>query len=112
MDIRKISIGADYKSGAMLYIVGQDVLGGNYQIHLIQHDHELDSYKIWIIKNEEISDADCFSSEEFFLAESFLSFKFDCFWKFSIFFGDIFSLCQGSLNWLNTLKGYSNLQQS
>ena len=44
MDIRKISIGADYKSGAMHYIVGQDVLGG----------HELDSYKIWIIKGEEI----------------------------------------------------------
>ena len=54
MDIRKISIGADYKSGAMHYIVGQDVLGGTYQIHLIQHDHELDSYKIWIIKKEEI----------------------------------------------------------
>ena len=54
MDIRKISIGADYKSGAMHYIVGQDVLGGNYQIQLIQHDHELDSYKIWIIKKEEI----------------------------------------------------------
>ena len=54
MDIRKISIGADYKSGAMHYIVGQDVLGSNYQIHLIQHDHEKDPYKIWIIKNEEI----------------------------------------------------------
>ena len=54
MDIRKISIGADFKSGAMHYIVGQDVLGSNYQIHLIQHDHEKDSYKIWIIKNEEI----------------------------------------------------------
>jgi len=26
MDIRKISIGADYKSGAMHYLVGQDVL--------------------------------------------------------------------------------------
>ena len=54
MDIRKISIGSDYKSGAMHYIVGQDVLGGNYQIHLIQHDHEFDSYKIWIIKSKEI----------------------------------------------------------
>ena len=54
MDIRKISIGADYKSGAMHYIVGQDVLGGNYQIHLIQHDHVNDSYKIWIIKSEEV----------------------------------------------------------
>lgn len=54
MDIRKISIGADYKSGAMHYITGQDVLGGKYQIHLIQHDHTHDSYKIWIIKGEEI----------------------------------------------------------
>tara|TARA_R100001224_G_scaffold61560_1_gene36756 strand:- start:85 stop:309 length:225 start_codon:yes stop_codon:yes gene_type:complete len=54
MDIRKISIGADYKSGAMHYIIGQDVLGGKYQIHLIQHDHKVDSYKIWIIQDEEI----------------------------------------------------------
>jgi len=54
LDIRKISIGADYKSGAMHYIVGQDVLGGNYGIHLIQHDLENKSYKIWIMKNEEV----------------------------------------------------------
>ena len=50
MDIRKISIGADYKSGAMHYIVGQDVLGGTYKIHLIQQDNT--SYKIWIINEE------------------------------------------------------------
>lgn len=48
MDIRKISIGADYKSGAMHYIVGQEVLGGNYSIHLIQQDVSAESYKIWI----------------------------------------------------------------
>ena len=35
MDIRKISIGPDYKSGAMHYLVGQPVLGGNYTIHLL-----------------------------------------------------------------------------
>jgi len=52
MDIRKISIGADYKSGAMHYIVGQEVLGGKYVIHLIKH--ESNSFKIWIIKNDEI----------------------------------------------------------
>tara|TARA_R100001244_G_scaffold100128_1_gene74682 strand:- start:1168 stop:1386 length:219 start_codon:yes stop_codon:yes gene_type:complete len=52
MDIRKISIGADYKSGAMHYIVGQDVLGGNHKIHLIQKENK--SFKIWIIKGEEI----------------------------------------------------------
>tara|TARA_R100001443_G_scaffold100187_2_gene107482 strand:+ start:2675 stop:2893 length:219 start_codon:yes stop_codon:yes gene_type:complete len=52
MDIRKISIGADYKSGAMHYIVGQEVLGGNYFIHLIQQENQ--SFKIWIIKGSEV----------------------------------------------------------
>tara|TARA_B100000963_G_scaffold234759_1_gene205153 strand:+ start:805 stop:1029 length:225 start_codon:yes stop_codon:yes gene_type:complete len=54
MDIRKISIGADYKSGAMHYIVGQEVLGGNYSIHLIQQDIQNESYKIWIVQKEEV----------------------------------------------------------
>ena len=52
MDIRKISIGSDYKENAMHYIVGQDVLGGNYKIHLIQSKET--SYKIRIIKNETV----------------------------------------------------------
>ena len=52
MDIRKISIGSDYKSGAMHYIVGQDVLGGSHTIHLIQHVES--SYKIWIQKGDVI----------------------------------------------------------
>ena len=52
MDIRKISIGADYKSGAMHYIVGQDVLGGLHKIHLIQAGDI--SYKIWIQKGDEV----------------------------------------------------------
>jgi len=54
MDIRKISIGADYKSGAMHYIVGQEVLGGNYAIHLIQQDIQSESYKIWIVQKDEV----------------------------------------------------------
>mgnify|MGYP001253570892 CR=1 FL=1 len=54
MDIRKISIGADYKSGAMHYIVGQEVLGGNYAIHLIQSEPTTESYKIWIHRGEEV----------------------------------------------------------
>jgi hypothetical protein len=54
MDIRKISIGADYKSGAMHYIVGQQVLGGGYTIHLIQSDSLSKSYKIWIMKDDEV----------------------------------------------------------
>ncbi len=54
MDIRKISIGADYKSGAMHYIVGQEVLGGKYFIHLIQYVERSDSIKIWIQREGEI----------------------------------------------------------
>lgn len=54
MDIRKISIGPDYKSGAMHYIVGQEVLNGSYTIHLIRHDEMQDSIKIWIQNNDEI----------------------------------------------------------
>jgi hypothetical protein len=52
MDIRKISIGPDYKSGAMHYIVGQEILGGNYVIHLIRFDSNLESIKIWIQKSK------------------------------------------------------------
>ena len=52
MDIRKISIGSDYKSGAMHYIVGHDVLGGSHKIHLIQGDNI--SFKIWIQRGDEI----------------------------------------------------------
>tara|TARA_Y100001938_G_C8042910_1_gene407191 strand:- start:1001 stop:1225 length:225 start_codon:yes stop_codon:yes gene_type:complete len=54
MDIRKISIGPDYKSGAMHYLVGQEVLNGNYKIHLIQFDEIKKSFKIWIIKSNEV----------------------------------------------------------
>jgi hypothetical protein len=45
MDIRKISIGPNYKSDAMHYIVGQEVLGGKYFIHLIQYVERSDSVK-------------------------------------------------------------------
>ena len=54
MNIRKISIGADYKSSSMHYIAGQDVLNGQYFIHLIQHDLDTDCYRIWIQKGSEI----------------------------------------------------------
>jgi hypothetical protein len=54
MDIRKISVGPDYKSGAMHYLVGQDVLNGSYKIHLIQFDEMKKSFKIWIIKSNEV----------------------------------------------------------
>ena len=54
MDIRKISIGPNYKSDAMHYIVGQEVLGGKYFIHLIQYVERSDSIKIWIQREVEI----------------------------------------------------------
>jgi len=52
MDIRKLSIGADYKN-AMHYIVGQSVLGGEFEINLIKFYEESDSYKIWISNEKE-----------------------------------------------------------
>ena len=52
MDIRKISIGPDYKWGAMHYIVGQRVLGDSNEIHLIKLDPQKQSIKIYIINNK------------------------------------------------------------
>jgi hypothetical protein len=51
--IRKISIGPDYKSGAMHYLVGQDVLGNTHKIHLIKFNNNKSSIEIWIqLRNE------------------------------------------------------------
>jgi hypothetical protein len=51
--IRKISIGPDYKSGAMHYLVGQDVLGNTHKIHLIKFNNNKSSIQIWIqLRNE------------------------------------------------------------
>ncbi|MFN5250165.1 MAG: hypothetical protein ACK5DE_03905 [Bacteroidota bacterium] len=54
MDIRKISVGPDYKGGAMHYLVGQKVLGDTYSVHLISFDSIKQSIKVYIIneKNE------------------------------------------------------------
>ena len=38
----------------MHYIVGQEVLGGKYFIHLIQYVERSDSIKIWIQREGEI----------------------------------------------------------
>jgi len=54
MEIRKISIGADYKSDAMHYIHGQNVLNGEYSIHLIQYKEDSGCYKIWIERKGEV----------------------------------------------------------
>jgi len=52
MDIRKISIGLDYKNGAMHYIVGQRVLSDTCEIHIIRHDHGTNSVKIYVINDK------------------------------------------------------------
>ena len=53
-DIRKITIGADYKSNGMHYIVGQPILDKSYIIHLIRRDEDTGNVKIWIDKENEI----------------------------------------------------------
>lgn len=52
MDIRKISIGPDYKGGAMHYIVGQKVLGDTNEIDLIRVNPEKQSVQIFIINEK------------------------------------------------------------
>lgn len=53
MDIRKISIGPDYKSGAMHYLVGQKILGESNTIHLIKYNEENKSIRIYIINEKQ-----------------------------------------------------------
>ena len=53
MDIRKISVGPDYKNGAMHYIVGQKVLSDTNEIHLIKFDSKKLSIKIYIINDKQ-----------------------------------------------------------
>ena len=52
MDIRKISIGPDYKGGAMHYIVGQKILGDTNEIHLIRLNPEKECIQIFIINEK------------------------------------------------------------
>lgn len=52
MDIRKISVGPDYKGGAMHYIVGQRVLDNTGEIHLIKLDSNRLSVKIYVLTDK------------------------------------------------------------
>ena len=54
MEIRKLSVGADYKSSSMHYILGQEVLNGTHTIHLINYKVDTDSYVIYIESNNEV----------------------------------------------------------
>ena len=52
MDIRKVSIGPDYKGGAMHYLVGQKVFGDTNEIHLIRLNPTKESIQIYIINEK------------------------------------------------------------
>jgi hypothetical protein len=47
--IRKISIGPDYKNGAMHYSVNQEVYGGHTIVNIIEEE---DKYSIYIQKGD------------------------------------------------------------
>jgi hypothetical protein len=53
MDIRKISVGPDYKGSSMHYIVGQKVLGDSHEIHLIKFTIDTGSIRIYIINEKQ-----------------------------------------------------------
>jgi hypothetical protein len=50
-NIRKISIGRDYKDNAMHYSVGQEVYGGHIICDIIEEEHK---YLVYIKKNDEV----------------------------------------------------------
>jgi len=50
-EIRKISVGPDYKS-AMHYMVGQKILSDTNEIHHIKYDAKKSSIKIFIINKK------------------------------------------------------------
>jgi len=52
-NIRKISIGSDYKNDAMHYSVGQEVYGGHKICDIISEDKD-GEYLIYITKNDEV----------------------------------------------------------
>tara|TARA_R110000824_G_scaffold333241_1_gene519855 strand:- start:134 stop:358 length:225 start_codon:yes stop_codon:yes gene_type:complete len=52
-NIRKISIGSDYKNEAMHYSVGQQVYGGHEISNILFNDTD-NSYNIFITKQNEV----------------------------------------------------------
>lgn len=50
-DIRKISIGPDYKGGAMHYVVGQKVINDTQEIHHIRQDDDTQSIRVYVIND-------------------------------------------------------------
>ena len=55
MNIRKISIGPDYKGGAMHYLTGQKVLDGSHELHLIKLNVDKKSFEVYVMNgNNEV----------------------------------------------------------
>jgi hypothetical protein len=52
-DIRKISIGPDYKGGAMHYIVGQSVLNDSHVVHKILRNPGTGGIQVYLINKKE-----------------------------------------------------------
>jgi hypothetical protein len=52
-NIRKISIGSDYKNDAMHYAIGQQVYGGHIISHILFEETD-NSYNIFIKKEGEV----------------------------------------------------------
>lgn len=52
MDIRKISIGLDYKT-SMHYIVGQKALGDSHEIHVISKNPDDGFTRVYIINDKQ-----------------------------------------------------------
>ena len=50
-NIRKISIGRDYKDNAMHYSINQEVYGGHIICDIIEEEHK---YLVYIQKNKEV----------------------------------------------------------
>lgn len=50
-NIRKISIGRDYKDNAMHYSIGQEVYGGHIICDIIEEENK---YLVYIKKNDEV----------------------------------------------------------
>ena len=60
-NIRKISIGSDYKNDAMHYSIGQQVYGGHEISHILFEPSD-NSYNIYIKKADEVLPCKKFNS--------------------------------------------------
>ena len=72
-NIRKISIGSDYKTDAMHYSVGQQVYGGHEISHILLNESD-GSYNIHIKKNNEVMPWKKFNSNMAISVEYYLEY--------------------------------------